>query len=387
MTHGVTSALSRRILCGSWADNPLMRISFKTKGVPFSKVTAAGQPFYTSATSSRQLGPNLGLFRDSVDGYRSPLGALGSGSAVEGIGITTTTGPSSVIARAAESAEWMNRDRSRDTDVFSNPRSPLSEAGALNKASYDAAMAPILAPMAFDFFFGGAEIVARTKQLEAGGSIGIAGRGGINNNAGWAGLLGPNGGYATRDLTVNANGDYVNSKGVIVTEIKNVAWTKDSSRTLRLVEKYTPERAAELSKQDKLDASWMVDAPLARAGDTQTFRFNVPAGEFLNVVVKPADQDSATLLRPSDFDLEILDRKGNVLANSIERNAIDWLQLYSEAPQKLQVRVRLVNPSATHAGRPSMYRLIIDTPTDAVKPDPKVAGAQQLPLGTIAVEQ
>ena len=131
----------------------------------------------------------------------------------------------------------------------------------------------------------------------------------------------------------------------------------------------------------------MVDAPLARAGDTVTYRFNAPAGEFVNVVVKPADQDSASLLVPSDFDIEILDRKGNVVANSVERKSIDWLQFYSDQPQELQVRVRLVNPSATHADRPSMFRLILDTSTTAVKPDAAVAGPQQLQFGTIAVEQ
>jgi hypothetical protein len=351
-----------------------------------SAVTEVGQPkpFYVSATSSKLIGEPMGPWRAMVDGYLSPLGAAGPGSGIEGVGTVTATGPSGVIRAAAQSNTWRESLATGGAkDLFADPRSPLSDKGALNKEAYDAAMAPLLRPIAFDFFFGGVEVVAATKQLEPGGRLGIAGRGGINNNAGWMGMLGPTGAYPTRGLRINDAGDYINAQGKIVREIPDVAWAEGETRALPLVEHYTAQRAAALSKQGKLDASWLVQASLAKAGDAHTYKFTAPAGEVVNVLVSAADPNSHRLLKPSDFGLELLNAKGELLANSIERNGLNWLQLFNAEKTKLQVRVTLFEPAT--AGEPTKYTLKVNGATDRVKPDPVVEGPHQLGLGTIAI--
>jgi hypothetical protein len=315
-------------------------------------------------------------------------------SAVKRVGTVTKGGPSELIAKASGTKNW--RDSlaliPKSQDFFSNDSNPLSDQSALNGQRYLGDMFPVYATSAM---VGGLDGVGLINSLQPGGTTGIAGRGGINNAAGWMGALGPTGAFATRGLHVNAAGDYVDHKGKVVGFIDNVKWNDGESRSMPLIEKYSAARVKQLSNAGTLDASWMVDDTVTKDGGAQTYKFTAPKGQFLNLVVLPADADSAKGTLPttppsaqSDFDIELLNSKGEVLANSIQRDGnIDWIQMYNPAQTELQVRISLHSHSVASQGKPTAFRLIVDTASDKVKPDETVKGPHQLKPGTIAVEQ
>ncbi len=346
-------------------------------------VGPVGQPsFYVSATSARENAPQHATWLPSV---KSVLGACGPASAYEGIiNNTTMFDPNKVINSAAGNAnvqKWIAQNPS--VDLFANPSNPASNMGPLNDQAYNSAMKPILNVFGGMRPFLGATVRESTEQLEAGGALGIAGRSGINGVKGWSGLAGPNGGFMTKGLTVNGHGDYVNAQGKIVEQVE-VAWSATESRPVRLVQKYTAARADQFSKNGKLDSTFMVDStPMARAGETRTYKINVPANEMLNVSVLAADELSC--IGASDFDLEILDVKGNVIANSIEKG-VDFIQMYNAKERQLQVRVTL-KENARVFSKPTQFRLMVDTGGTELKPSSKTEGAHRMPLGTLAVAQ
>ena len=355
------------------------------------------EAFYVSATSAHEkASPQVKAWLPYVDGRGSPLGANGPLSAVKNVGTASTGGPADFIAKAAATKDW--RDSlalvPKSQDFFSNDYNPVGAESALNEQKYLAAMFPLY--LGASAMPGGLSNVGTIEALQPGGTLGIAGRGGINNAAGWMGALGPTGAYATRGLHVKAStGDYVDAKGKVVGQIDRVKWDDTESRSLPLVEKYSAARAKQLSDAGTLDASWMVDQAIKRDGDTVSYKFTAPAGQFLNLVVLPADQDSAKGTLPttkpsaqSDFDLEVLNSKGEVIANSIQRDGnIDWIQMYNPEQKELIVRVSLKSHSVSSKGKDTKFRLVVDTASDKVKPVDTVQGAHQLKPGTIAVEE
>lgn len=376
-----------------------MTIKFVTKPPTQPSSTPAEEKgsFYVSATSAHETAsPAVKAWLPYVDGRSSPLGANGPLSAVKRIGTVSAGGPADFIAKAAATKEWKDSLAltPKNQDFFSNDYNPVGAESALNEQRYLGAMFPLY--MTAAVMPGGLSNISTIEALQPGGTLGIAGRGGINNAAGWMGALGPTGAYAMRGLHVKAStGDYVDAKGKVVGEIDNVKWDDTESRSLPLVEKYSASRAKALSDAGKLDASWMVDQAIKRDGDSVTYKFTAPKGQFLNLVVLPADQDSAQATLPntkasaqSDFDLEVLNSKGEVIANSIQRDGnIDWIQMYNPEQKELSVRVKLHSHSTGSQGRETKFRLVVDTATDKVKPVDTVHGAHQLKPGTLAVEE
>lgn len=237
-----------------------MTIKFVTKpppqpvgSTPADKETS----FYVSATSAHEAAtPAVKAWLPYVDGRSSPLGANGPLSAVKRVGTVSAGGPADFIAKAAATKSWQDSLAltPKNQDFFSNDYNPVGAESALNERRYLGAMFPLY--WAAAAMPGGLSNIATIEALQPGGAMGIAGRGGINNAAGWMGALGPTGAYATRGLHVKAStGDYVDAKGKVVGEIDNVKWNDAESRSLPLVEKYSASRARALSDEGKLDAS------------------------------------------------------------------------------------------------------------------------------------
>lgn len=371
-----------------------MGITFIPFEAPAAPKARSDEGFYVSASSARHLASEtLTKWLPYIDGPSSPLGPGGPLSANPGVGTTTVDGPSEFIAEAAASEQWQHSEaRQHSADFFELDANPLGAQGPLSGESVGRVAAQILASTE-DSAQRRAKLAAMLA-LQAGGPLAIAGRSGINNAAGWMGPLGPTGAFATQGLTVNLDtGDYVDAFGAVVTHIERVKWQGAESRRLPLVEHYREPRARQLSNEGRLDASWMVESTIPHRAST-AFTFEAPAGQLLNLLVLSADADAAASAKPgvprdqlSDFDLEVLDAQGALLANSIQSDGTsDWIQLYNPRARQLTVRVTLKAQAIQNNGT-GRFRLLVDTATDKVQPRAtRPYDRHRMPLRTVAVE-
>ncbi|MGA9524621.1 MAG: hypothetical protein WBV82_24400 [Myxococcaceae bacterium] len=193
------------------------------------------------------------------------------------------------------------------------------------------------------------------------------------------GPLGPLGPVGAHGFDANEHGDYLNAGGEIQRTI-DVQWNLGERRTHELVENYSAERARTLGESN--DTSFMVEGKIAKTSGADTFRFRSNADQFVTVAVLPEKanlsfgmamaeaQYSALwngLRSPSplnsdfkknfdNFDLEILDPKGKIIARSNLADATDWIQLKVPEGTELQARVRLKSSFHDEA---KPYRLFV----------------------------
>jgi hypothetical protein len=348
--------------------------------------------WYVSATSATRNPAARGWLEDT-QGFDSPIGPRGGMSSQGTIG-NSPANPSEFIALMANGpVPW----EGSGSAVF-GPMGPMSEEGALNKSAYDLWLSPLLsfwqlgAANPFNPFQSWAQkVVSGTEQLEPGGALAIEGRGGLYSPGGAAGPVGPTGGFANFGLGVNADGDYVKKvDGKLTNEIVRsvpVAWSDTETRQVPLVEKYTPARAQEIISGAKgdppLDASWIVDgATLKTAGDADTYPFEAPRGQLVNLVVVPTDAKA-----PADFHLDLQDASGRSLASSVQDKQVNWIQVWvppapagSSPTASLTAKVTLAHPASGSTG-PAHYRIMVVSP-DHITDKDAVSGPQRLPLGT-----
>ena len=376
------------------SGSPSAQPAAKPEPAPAAPDPTLNKGWYVSATSATRNTAAKDWLQDT-QGFDSPIGPRG-GLGADGIMGNNPSNPSEFIALMANGpVPWAGSG----SEVF-GPMGPLSKEGALNKSAYDLWLSPIMAfwqigaSNPFNPFQSWAEkIVSGTDQLEPGGALAIEGRSGLYSPGGAAGPVGPNGGYASFGLGVNQNGDYVKKgpDGKLTNEIVRsvpVAWSDSETRQVPLIEKYTPARAKEIISGAKgdppLDASWIVDgASLQKAGDADTYRFEAPRGQLVNLVVVPTDAKA-----PADLHLELDDASGRPLASSVQDKQVNWIQVWvPPAPPggsptaSLTAKVTLANPGSRSSSA-SHYRIMVVSP-DHITDKDAVSGPQRLPLGTL----
>jgi hypothetical protein len=213
------------------------------------------------------------------------------------------------------------------------------------------------------------------KQLQAGGVWTVLGPVGPLGPLGPLGALGPIGahGFSTDDL-----GNYLDDAGELVRTV-DVPWDEDETRTYELFEQYEEEYALSLSDND---TSFMVSGGTSNQDEYQLVS---SSAQFVTVAVVP---ESASMFLPQamgvlfaaasigydepvvapisslttdDFDLELLDESGKVVAASASRKFPDWIQMVVPKGKVLRARVSLHSTWDTFgASRISgRYRLIV----------------------------
>jgi hypothetical protein len=185
------------------------------------------------------------------------------------------------------------------------------------------------------------------EPLRVGGDEAVLGPAGPLGALGALGPLGPTGAHGFR---ANANGEYVNRSGEVQRTL-TVNWGLDVGKTEELFEQYTEKHAKEMADND---TSFMVEGQLDKPHDADTFAFHSRVDQYVTVLVLPekgsvvpnaksAGTDSVAALAQhlDNFDLELLDSKGKVIARSNIRDGSDWLQLKVPAGADLRARVTL----------------------------------------------
>jgi hypothetical protein len=150
------------------------------------------------------------------------------------------------------------------------------------------------------------------------------------------GALGPLGPVGAHGFGTDENGSYIDGDGQVQRTI-DVFYNDDKTevRSYELFEKYSEEAAKAMTDND---TSFMVEGRIAYEGrgqyETDEFDFTSNSDQLVTVCVVPEKS-------LDDFDLEITDDKGNVLAKSDSDELIDWAQIQVKKGTKLKARVKL----------------------------------------------
>lgn len=207
------------------------------------------------------------------------------------------------------------------------------------------------------------------------------------------GALGPLGPVGAHGFRADADGNYVSQDGSIQRTIRT-EWTLGTAREWGLLEDYTEKRAKELPDND---TSFMVEGAIANAELSDTYRFRSNVDQYVTVLVLP-ELASATffphlryrdnqpvaptdplgmniaqdfwrkaLKAYDDFDVEVLNADGKVVARSNLLGGADWIHLKVPAGTDLQARVKL-RSSVQWGEKP--YRLFVVGSNTAADPLP-----------------
>ena len=294
-----------------------------------------------SASTVEALGGDLSSVQPKVvtpagvEAYLAPTSALGYFGPIGPYGPLGMLGPvgdnswnaSYWISGAGDWSDW-----SKDMTDLGGPLSqngPLGPAGPLSKEAYEQAL-----PAINDF----------CKQLQAGGVWGVLGPVGPLGALGPLGPLGPIGAHG---LPQDEDGNYV-KEGDVQRAI-NVPYD-GTERTYELFETYDEKHATTMADND---TSFMVEGRLDYEGwykyETDRFEFASSQEQFVTILLLPEYQ-------LDDFDLDVLDAGGQLLAASQSYGLIDWVQLRVPAGTKLEVEVKLYSTQHVLGKR---YRLIV----------------------------
>jgi hypothetical protein len=240
-------------------------------------------------------------------------------------------------------------------------KAPLSEAGPLGPKGPLSADAYSKALPAINDF---------GKQLQGGGVWTVLGPLGPLGALGPLGPLGPVGSFGS---VADKDGNY-KKDGKIVRSV-DVPFNGDK-RTYGLVENY-PEAVA--TRMTDNDTSFMVHGDIERPGhETDEFTFTSGDAQFVTLTLVPENA-------LSDFDLELADGQGHVIAFSRSDGAqtlfgalpvnvghyIDFIQLRAQAGGEFTARVTAKSTPVT-----SGYRLIVVGSTKHI-PDTDIKGKHQ----------
>ncbi|MBI5549208.1 MAG: hypothetical protein HY901_35435 [Deltaproteobacteria bacterium] len=219
-----------------------------------------------------------------------------------------------------------------------------------------------------------------SNPYQPGGMYAVLGPWGVLGALGPLGPLGPVGAHG---FSSTKQGDYVDKDGNVQRTIRT-QWSLTEAKDWDLVEDYSEKRARELPDND---TSFLVEGSIARTELSDTYRFRSKVDQYVSVLVLPelataacfphlrfrgaeeaaqkamanpfaAAQEmwTAGLKAYDDFDVEILNGEGKVVARSNLLGGADWIHIKVPADTELQARVKLRN-SLHPSDKP--YRLFV----------------------------
>jgi hypothetical protein len=257
-------------------------------------------------------------------GTSSPLSALGSYGPLGAYGPLGELGP--VGDNVWNPSTWIDAANNSWGSSWDGRADggPLTEAGPLGSHG----------PLG-DAYIDGAlfENNEAAQQLRGLGQAAVLGPLGPLGPLGALGPLGPVGAHG---FGTDENGSYIDRDGKVQRTI-DVFYNDDKTevRSYELFEKYSEEAAKAMTDND---TSFMVEGGIAYEGrgkyETDEFEFTSNSDQLVTVCVVPEKS-------LDDFDLEIVDDKGNVLAKSDSDDLMDWTQLQVKKGTKLKARVKL----------------------------------------------
>ena len=319
----------------------------------------ATKKFFVSAASVEALNRSLDSVKPAVEelfpsdplrpqDYLKPMSCLGFYGPIGPWGPLGLLGPvgksswnPSVYASGSSAVAWSGW--AKELDENDGPLSadgPLGSRGPLGQAYWDDL------PSINDF----------GKQLQAGGVWAVLGPVGPLGPLGALGPLGPVGAHG---FAADEAGNYLDDGGEVVRSVE-VPWDDEETRGYELFEQYEEEYA--LSLEDN-DTSFMVSGSAWSEADE--FQLSSSSAQFVTIAVVP---ESASMFLPQamgvlfaaaaigydeppiaptssfttdDFDLELLDADGKVVAASASRKFPDWIQIAVPKGKVLRARISM----------------------------------------------
>ncbi|SCF17295.1 hypothetical protein GA0074695_3979 [Micromonospora viridifaciens] len=359
----------------------------------------AGGAGYVSATSVEALHGDLSSVSPAVRttypgdpllaaDYLKPMGPLGHYGLIGPWGPLGVAGP--IGNDVWSPSTWITGtcwdDWARMLGWYDGPMSewgPLGPNGPLSQQAYHETL-----PSLGDF----------SKQLQAGGVWGVLGPVGPLGALGPLGPLGPVGAHGFRRTS---DGVYVDSGGG-TRRAADVPYGS-STRRYELFEFYRDGYARDLGYGN--DTSFMVERDYLAPGSTAEYRFTSANTQWVTINVVPMwmRYDLATLSGyvataagnrlnyPSgaargsalvdDFDLQLTDDTGRVLATSNSAELADTIQVQVAAGARLKLRVTYYQ-RGSYFGYHDGYRLFVTGSTPYVT-GTDITGAHQRPVGTV----
>ncbi len=223
---------------------------------------------------------------------RGPLGPLGPVGELGAIG-DKTWNPSFWWTQFVRSNVWTVYANKMSVNVSKMKKyGPLSNEGSLGD----------LGPLAKDWGEGAYSILGTRGILGPLGPLGALGMMGALQTVG---LKGP-----------DENGNY-RYKGKIIKSV-NIEWA-DGVREFEIMEKYTSKEAQRRSRNGSLENSFMVDSSMSPFELTQSYKSKSDREKLVSVLVVP---DAGAMLNmfgaalPTNFSIEVRDKKGNLIGSS-----------------------------------------------------------------------
>ena len=256
---------------------------------------------------------------------RGPFGPVGPLSERGPVG-ERKWNPSYWLQKKAEEESW-NYMPDADSDIFGND-GPLGDHG----------------PLAKDWGEGAYSVFGTTGPL------------------GPLGLLGPLGAIGGARLLKNVRGpdrlgEYrERSTGKIVRTLRVPFGACE--REFDLFEFYHWDHARKLSREGALDTSFATDDTLELFDVEQVFRIKAPRTQIVTVMITPERGIMRNVLgiyQKLNFDLEVSDVNGKLLASSIQLHHVNFVQIAVPSGTQLQIKVKRQGLSA----RPQAFRLLV----------------------------
>ena len=177
------------------------------------------------------------------------------------------------------------------------------------------------------------------------------------------GPLGPLGPLGAHGFKRDGLGRYVDGEGRVQRQVQ-VPWGA-GHRRYELVERYPGDTASQL---DDNDTSFLAEGALDGQAEVDRYPLTSREAQYVTFTLVPEKQ-------LDDFDLEVVDARGERIARSDSRGLIDFVQLRARAGERLEVRVS--RRAHAHVLR-ATYRLVVVGSTRHV-PLSTLAGPHQLP--------
>lgn len=163
-------------------------------------------------------------------------------------------------------------------------------------------------------------------DLAKGGRYAVLGPDGPLSAVAGLGHLGPNGGTG---YVLDPSGNFVDKNGEVQRD--TTVRYQGRAQVHALYELYTENKAAGMKNND---ASWMVRGQLDHQdSDGDRFHFTVKAGQHVTALAVPERAGER-------YGLELLDKRGRVIARSDSDNLVNWAHL--PFPKDTEVSVRIL---------------------------------------------
>jgi hypothetical protein len=324
--------------------------------------------WYISASTVEAMRGSLASVTPKIhpasNGFDDPESFLSQDSALGPAGPLSAWGPLGALGPIGDNSWNTSAWMSGAGDFTNFTKAPVSEDGPLGPKG-PLADKPYSQDLPAINDFG--------KQLQAGGVWTALGPIGALGALGPLGPLGPVGSFAS---VADRDGNY-KKKGQIVRTV-DVPYDGET-RTYGLVENYTEDAAKKITDND---TSFMVHGDIEDPGhETDEYAFASPEAQYLTITLVPENA-------LSDFDVELADSRGHVVASSRsdgsqsllgvlpvnEGHYIDFIQLRVTEGAKFTARVTAKTAPVT-----SGYRLIVVGSTKHI-PESDIHGKHQAAL-------